>query len=246
MAETLDFSQRANLEEEIDGPCSEEELSRCLRHLAVVNRLVYAHGPIFGWLEKIATSKVMKARATPLRIVDVGCGYGDMLRRIERWATRRGVAVALTGVDINAVGLSAARKATSPASKIAWVHGDATTCAETAECDLIIASGMTHHLTEAELVRLLEWMERSAQVGWFICDLHRMPVPYAIFDWAMRGPWWHRFIRPDGLRSIRRSFRAEDWQRLCAAAEVPPEMVEIQEYWPARLCVERTVRVSAS
>jgi SAM-dependent methyltransferase len=239
MAERLDLSQRAELEEEIDGPCAYEDLRDCLRDLALVNRLVFAHRPILDWLDRVADSPPGSHAARPLRIVDVGCGYGDMLRRIEGWAAHRRLAVELIGVDINANGLRAARESTPPASAIRWVLGDATTSAETADADVIIASGMTHHLTETELVHLLEWMERTARVGWYVCDLHRMPMPYRIFNLAMRGPWWHRFIRPDGLRSIRRSFLAEDWQRICAEAGLK-ELVAIREYKPARLCVERT------
>jgi hypothetical protein len=55
----------------------------------------------------------------------------------------------------------------------------------------------------------------------------------------MRGPWWHRFIRPDGLRSIRRSFLSEDWQRMCLAAGLNLRDVQIEERRPARLCVGR-------
>jgi hypothetical protein len=43
----------------------------------------------------------------------------------------------------------------------------------------------------------------------------------------------------DGPVSIRRSFVAEDWKNLCAAAEVAAEAVSIREYRPARLCVGR-------
>jgi SAM-dependent methyltransferase len=237
MAERPDFSQRAELEEQMDGPCSYEELRDCLRHLAWVNRLTRAHRPVMQWVERVAQAQ--SGRDRPLRIVDVGCGYGDMLRRIERWAERRGVAVELVGVDVNANSVRAAREATPAASRIQWLIGDVYTCEAAAGTDLVTASGMTHHLAEAEIVRLLEWMERTARVGWLVVDLHRKPVPYRVFDVAMRGPWWHRFIRPDGLRSIRRSFLAEDWQRMCSAAGLEAGAVEIREHKPARLWVQR-------
>jgi SAM-dependent methyltransferase len=239
MHERLDFYQRAQLEEEIDGPCEYEDLRDCLRDLALVNRLVFTHRPIMRWLDRTIASLPPRNPALPLRIVDVGCGYGDMLRRIEQWAATRKIAVDLIGVDINANGLRAAREATPAKSCIRWIHADATTCAETSESDIILASAMTHHLGEDELVSLLEWMERSTRVGWMICDLHRKPVPYRIFSIAMRGPWWHRFIRPDGMRSIRRSFLADDWKRICALAGLNANGVAIREYRPARLCVER-------
>ena len=97
----------------MDGPCSYEELRDCLRHLAWVNRLTRAHRPVMLWMERVATGAERCAHDRPLKIVDVGCGYGDMLRRIERWAGRRGVAVELVGVDVNANAVRAAREATA-------------------------------------------------------------------------------------------------------------------------------------
>src|SRR5689334_20915335 len=88
MADILDFSRRAQLNEEMDGPCSYEELRRCLAHLAVVNRLTLAHRHTLRWLERTVES-VKPSRHAPqsaLRLLDIGCGYGDMLRKIERWA----------------------------------------------------------------------------------------------------------------------------------------------------------------
>jgi SAM-dependent methyltransferase len=246
MADPPDFSQRAELEECMDGPCSYEELRDCLRHLAWVNRLTRAHRPVMQWVERVANSiqsqhpksESPDTRHPPLKIVDVGCGYGDMLRRIDRWAAQRGVAVELVGVDVNANAVRAAREAT-PAGSITWVHGDVCVCPETAGADLVAATGMMHHLAEAEIVRLLEWMEWTARVGWFIVDLHRKPAPYRVFSALMHGGWWHPFIRTDGLASIRRSFLAEDWRRMCSAAGLDAGAVAIREHRPARLCVER-------
>jgi hypothetical protein len=69
-------------------------------------------------------------------------------------------------------------------------------------------------------------------------------MPYRIFDVMTRFGRWHRFIRQDGLASIRRSFLAEDWERMCAAAGLDASVVTIAEYKPARLCVERTMPVA--
>jgi SAM-dependent methyltransferase len=246
MADTLDFSRRADLVEEMDRPCSYEDLSLCLRDLALVNWLTGAHRPVMKWLDEV-TGTVAARRFTsadadagrPLKIVDVGSGYGDMLRRIERWARRRGVGVELVGIDVNANSIRAAREATPAGSAIQWVHGDVYSCAEAAQADVFTVSGVAHHLTDEEIVRLLAWMEQKSQVGWFIVDLHRKPVPYRVFGGMMRGPWWHRFIRTDGLRSLRRSFLEQDWARLCAAAGLGAEHVEIREHRPARLFVAR-------
>ncbi|GAC1422758.1 MAG: class I SAM-dependent methyltransferase [Acidobacteriaceae bacterium] len=232
----LDFSRRADLEELMDRPCPYEELRACLHDLSWVNRLTSAYRPTMLFLERLREQARQQKR--PLRIVDVGCGYGDTLRHIERWAAQRGFAVSLVGADLNPNAIRAAREATSPESSIEWFAGDVTECPAAAEADVVVTSLVTHHLREPEIVALLQWMERTARVGWFICDLHRKPIPYHLFSLLMRGPWWHRFIRHDGMASIRRSFLHDDWERMCASAGVGPSVV-IREYRPARLCVEQ-------
>jgi SAM-dependent methyltransferase len=232
----LDFSRRAELDELMDGPCSYEELRACLRDIARVNRLTMAYRPTMDWLDGVARAASLSG---PLRIVDVGCGYGDMLRRIDRWAARRGLAVELIGVDLNADAVHAAREATAAGSKIIWIAGDVYPCAEAAEADVVISSLLTHHLGEGEIVGFLRWMERTARLGWFVNDLHRQAVPYYVFRAIAAVAGWHRFVRHDGPVSIRRSFVAEDWRRMCDAAGLDLRAVTIEEYRPARLCVGR-------
>ena len=246
MAERLDFSRRPELEEQMDGPCSYEELRGCLRDLAVVNRLTLAHRPTMLWLKEILSPTSQSRNlgrsdgaARAVKLVDVGCGYGDLLRKIERWAGECSVRVELVGVDVNANAVRAAREATPAASRIQWVVGDARACAETQGADIVTMTTVMHHLSEEEIVQMLQWMERETRLGWMVNDLHRMPMPYRLFNVAARGPWWHRFIRPDGLASIRRSFVEEDWERMCAAAGLGFSEVEIRAHRPARLVVSR-------
>jgi len=242
MFEPPDFSERAQLDELMDAPCSYEVLRGCLRDIARVNRLTLAYWPTVEFLERVVETASSSDR--PLRIVDVGCGYGDMLRRVERWAAKRGIAAALTGVDLNADAVRAAGEATAAASKIErgrieWVAGDVYSCAAAEEADVVISSLLTHHLAETEIVRFLGWMERTARRGWFVNDLHRQAVPYYVFRAVAALAGWHEFVRHDGPVSIRRSFVAEDWRRMCAAAGLDAGAVEIREHRPARLCVGR-------
>lgn len=233
----LDFSRRAELVELMEQPCSYEELRACLHDIARVDRVTFAYRPTISWLEKLMAAHPESTR--PLRVVDVGCGYGDMLRRIHSWAAKRGNAVELTGIDLNPDAIRAAREATPPAQRIEWIVGDALSDAATGKIDVVVSSLLTHHLTDSQIVQFVQWMERTARRGWFINDLHRRPVPYHLFRLLARFTNWHRFVKNDGPVSIRRSFVVEDWQRLCAAAELAAESVSIQEYRPARLCVGR-------
>ena len=221
----------------MDEPCSYEELRACLHDIARVNRLTFAHRPTIAWLGEILTAR--PASSALLRIVDVGCGDGDMLRQIDAWAAGHGIVVALTGIDINANAIRAAKEATPSSQSIKWIVGDALSDSIAGEIDIAVCSLLTHHLTNQQIVEFLRWMEQRTRLGWFINDLHRQPVPYHLFRLLARFANWHPFVKNDGPVSIRRSFVAEDWKTLCADAGLPVESLLIREYRPARLCVGR-------
>jgi SAM-dependent methyltransferase len=225
------------LEELMDQPCSYEELRACLHDIARVNRLTFAHRPTLSWLAEVVAARQTDAR--PLRVIDVGCGYGDTLRLIDDWAARRGIAVVLTGIDLNGDAIRAATEATPSSRKIEWKVGDALSGSLNTDTDVVISSLLTHHLDNAQIVRFLRWMEEIAQRGWFINDLHRQPVPYHLFRLWARFASWHPFVKYDGPVSIRRSFVVEDWRLLCAAAELTEDNISIRECRPARLCIGR-------
>lgn len=233
----VDFSLRAELTEMMDEPCSYEDFRACLRDIARVNRVTFAHWPTLSWLGELVEAGPDLAR--PLRIVDVGCGDGDMLRRIHTWAGRRGIPVKLTGIDLNPDAIRAAKQATPPGQEVEWILGDALSDVVTGEIDVIVCSLLTHHLTNPQIVQFLRWMERSVRYGWFVNDLHRKPVPYHLFRLMARFTNWHPFVKNDGPVSIRRSFVVEDWRSLCAGSGLAAESVSIKEYRPARLCVGR-------
>ena len=233
--EALDFSLRAELTELMDEPCSREVLRSCLRDLARVNRWFLGYRPVLRWLEGISRGR----RNEPLRILDVGCGYGDGLRRVERWARKRRISVELTGLDLNADTIAIAREATPQDSTIRWVPGNVFGYAPPNSPHLVVSSLFTHHLGEQDVVRFLQWMENCAEVGWFINDLSRAPIPYHLFLWFSKAVRLHPFVQHDGPVSFRRAFVEDDWRRLCTAAGLKPNQFAILGYKPARLCVSR-------
>jgi SAM-dependent methyltransferase len=235
-SDEIDFGHRAQFTEIMDEPCSRDELRACLRDLARLNRWFLAYRPLLDWLGAIAPSSSDR----PLHILDVACGYGDTLRRIERWARTRGIAVELTGFDLNPDAIAIAAEATPSTSVIRWVVSDVFRFQPDKPVHFIVSSLFTHHLSEADVVRFVQWMELKSKMGWFINDLSRAAIPYHLLRIFSKIAGLHHFVQHDGPVSIARSFVPEDWQRICAAAGLRPGDISIQPVWPARLCVSRS------
>jgi len=233
----IDFSRRVSpreLPELMDGDCSYEDFRGCLRSLEQVNRWLLGYRPTLAWLGRLP-----RGLRDLIHIVDLGSGGGDLLRQIAGWAQRRGIAVQLTGIDLNPYAARAAMDSTPKQLGIAWVTGDALVYRPEKPVDIVVSSLTAHHLEDEEIIALLLWMEATAQVGWFINDLERSERSCRMFGWLAGVVGWHRFVRHDGPVSFRRAFREEDWVRLLAAAEVPREVVTVEHWRPGRLCVGR-------
>ncbi len=143
------FARRSSETEWMDTETvSAEEFARCLGDLATVNRLTLAHRPTLAWLARA----VGEARAFSL--LDVGYGHGDMLRAIARWAARRGKQAGLSGVDLDPSSALAARAATPDDLAITYHTGNVFDFRPASPPDFIISSLFTHHLTDAQVVRV--------------------------------------------------------------------------------------------
>jgi SAM-dependent methyltransferase len=238
----IEFELRVSpreLPELMDGDCSYEDFRDCLRSLEQINRWLLGYRPTLAWLKRLPPALRDPALRDPLHVVDVGCGGGDLLRQIAGWARKRGIAVELTGIDLNPHAARAAAESTPREFGIAWVSGNALVYRPEKPVDIVVSSLTAHHLEDDEIVALQRWMEATAQAGWFINDLERSEWSCRMFGWVERMAGWHRFVRHDGPVSFRRAFRKEDWVRLLTAAGVPRQAVTAERWLPGRLCVGR-------
>jgi SAM-dependent methyltransferase len=226
-------AQPAELPELMDGPCRREDLRACLRDLARVNQWLGGYRPTFEWLNTFAETR------EPLRILDVGCGDGEALRRIARWAKKNRLDVQLIGLDLNADTIGIAKEATPLECGVEFVAGNVFDYEPQEPVDLIVSSLFAHHLSDEEIVRFVGWMETHARLGWFVNDLSRAATPYRLFKLLAKMTRRHRIVQHDGPVSVARAFRANDWRRLCAAAGLAEGEFSILSYVPARLCVAR-------
>lgn len=201
--------------------------------LARVNVVTMAGRPTLDFLARATRGM------TSFRLLDVGFGDGDMLRRIARWAAKRGIRAELTGVDLNPRSEMAARAHTPPDLPIRWITGDYADHAEDSahRWDFIVSSLVAHHMTHGQLVDFLRFMEAKAAKGWLINDLHRHGFAHAGFPLLARLFGWHPIVRHDGRLSIARSYRPGEWPPILAAAGI--DHARVARVFPFRLCVKR-------
>lgn len=224
------LESRAIAEELMDDPALDPSIyAAVMEDLAKVNRMTMAYRPTLAFLDR-----ALGARAS-FRLLDVGYGGGDMLRRIAHWAQRRGVRAELVGVDLNPRSETAARAKTPDSMPIRYVTGDYASF-EVAEFDMIISSLVAHHMSRDEILAFLAYMDSHAAVGWLVNDLHRHVFAWLGFPLLAALMRWHPIVRHDGTLSVARSYRPHEWAPLLAEACIGNARVYRQ--FPFRLCVE--------
>ena len=221
---------RSRAEEQMDSAALDAATyAAVLRDLKRVNAVTLAARPTLDFLGRVLAGR------RRFRLLDVGFGHGDMLRRIARWARRRGLEAELVGVDLNPNSAAVARAATPADLAIDYRTGDYADVE--GEIDVVVSSLVAHHMSDAQLAAFLRFMEARSARGWMVNDLHRHAFAYAGYPLLARLLGVHRIVREDGQLSIARAFRPAEWQAILAAAGIA-EATVVRRF-PFRLCVER-------
>jgi len=212
-----------------DPACDSHALERTYHQFRLVNQLVA------GW------RAVYRRRLRPLlrtgrtvRLLDVGSGGGDVPRALAAWAHRDGLDLDVTAIDPDprAYDFAAGRL---PVPGVRFRRAaSAELVAEGERFDVVTSNHVLHHLAPAELDGLLADSAALATTLVVHDDIARSRRAYAAFAVATlplaAAPAARRsFVRPDGLLSIRRSYRAAE-----LAAVVPPSWT-VERLFPCRL-----------
>ncbi len=214
---SIDLTHRGEQAEWLDGSeVNPVELENVLRDLARFNGTFLGHYPLIRWLSRA----VRATPVGPLTVVDVGCGYGDLLRAIRQWSRRRTVELNLVGIDLNPETIRIAQAATDPADRIEFRRMNIFELGSSMPVDFIISSLVAHHLSDREITEFLRLMERVARRGWLICDLQRHRFLYHFIGLTAKLARLHPVIAHDGQISVARSLTRREWEERIAEAGI--------------------------
>jgi ubiquinone/menaquinone biosynthesis C-methylase UbiE len=204
------FSHRATDPELMDDlSLSGEALRRNLVELEKINYWLGGYQVVTDALESLSLPG--QAAPRPLTLADLGCGGGDTLRAIARWAKKKKIPLNLMGFDANAFMVAYATQKCRPFNNI-------TICQENIfapgfqgrQFDVIICSLFCHHFTSEELTGLFRQLHSQARTALIINDLHRHPLAYYAIKWLTRLLPCSYLVRHDAPLSVLRAFRRSE------------------------------------
>jgi 2-polyprenyl-3-methyl-5-hydroxy-6-metoxy-1,4-benzoquinol methylase len=199
-----------HLRELMDDPhCDPEKLQATLRRFGTINRLISGWGTVY----RHRLAPFLRTLDRPARVLDLGSGGGDVVMRLASLAANDGLTVEWVGADPDARALRAASARVLP-TNVSFVAADSTELLARGErFDAVISNHVLHHLDAQSLT---SFAAASAELSTGLVlhsDIARGRTAYALYAVGITPFAPGTFLRTDGLRSIRRSYRVDELKR---------------------------------
>jgi len=188
-----------------------ELLANTLDQLAKINQWLGGNSITLSGLKQIVKNE---PKNKPITIVDLGCGNGDMLRKVADYGKKEGYYFELIGIDANEYTVNYAKKLSQNYDEISYLQQDVFSDEfEGLTYDIVLSTLFLHHFTEDKIVDLLALLLKRANLVIIVNDLHRHPIAYYLFKLlclVIQNP----MVKEDGLISILRGFKRVDLERI--------------------------------
>ncbi|TVP79774.1 MAG: methyltransferase domain-containing protein [Gemmatimonadales bacterium] len=239
-----------DLVEWMDRPdCDPERLEATYGHFRWVNRRLGRWWTVYRrWVRPVLRREAGDHRGVEgcergpvLRILDVGSGGGDIARALLHWGQADGFRVEVTGIDPDPRALRWARSSGTAPDEVGprpdFRQAMASDLLQGGErFHVVVSNHVLHHLEDPEVRAFLSELEGLALRRVVVTDIERSPMGYQLFRVVSALPRFRdSYVRPDGLLSIRRSFRARE------LARVSPPGWTVRRLVPFRLVALRDV-----
>jgi 2-polyprenyl-3-methyl-5-hydroxy-6-metoxy-1,4-benzoquinol methylase len=144
-------------------------------------------------------------------IVDVGCGNGDMLRRLADFGFQNNLNLQLIGIDANRFTVNYAADLSRKYSNITYRCEDVfDESFSEMKYDIVLCTLILHHFKNEDIIKLLALFNKNSKLGFVINDLHRNTVAYRLFQALCFVFRLNEMSRKDGLTSILRGFKKHE------------------------------------
>jgi hypothetical protein len=208
MRKWINTKFRTNVEEimddfSIDGALLQDTLDK----LATINKWLGGNVSTINGIKKLLKDQPKEKN---IKIIDLGCGGGDILRDIAKFGQKGGYNFELIGIDANKNATDYATLLSSNHSNIRFVHCDVFSEEfKLMEYDIVITTLFLHHFKENQLLDLMDYLLTKSNIGLVVNDLHRHRLAYYLFKF-ITIPIKNKMITEDGLTSVLRGFKRRE------------------------------------
>jgi SAM-dependent methyltransferase len=235
---TQSLSGRCEAQEWMDEPSQPaSDLAASLRDIQKVNRFLGGTAVTLRHLKRLLRDTPPQ---TPITLLDLATGSGDIPRAAVRWGRRHGFRFQIIALDFSPTVLETARSESKGYPEMEFVQGDARrTGYEDSSFDIVTCNMSLHHFGPEEAVQVLREMDRLSRYGFIVNDLRRS-------RWAWLGIWLltrvlpaNRLTRHDGPLSTLRAYTPSELRELAALAGLPHANVYTHLFSRMALVVEK-------
>ncbi len=211
----IDLALPVNEPEIMDSfACSKEDLEGALNFLKITNRFFGGSRVILRHLDKFSVNWNKNKK---IKILDAGCGAGDLSLAVHRWAQQRGFIVQITGVEMVPQIAELARTHTQGIHGIRIVEDDVLNGPNPDRFDYVFASLFLHHIPPERQVEALQKIDSLATKGLILSDLERSHSGFYCVSLLSRLIG-NKVVRHDGPLSVRRAFTLTELNFLAKAS----------------------------
>jgi 2-polyprenyl-3-methyl-5-hydroxy-6-metoxy-1,4-benzoquinol methylase len=155
-----------------------------------------------------------KPKNKAYRIIDLGCGHGDILRLVADFGRKQGYDFELIGIDANQDAIDYANELSENYPELTFRNEDIFSKEfQNIEFDIALTTLFLHHFKEEEILKVLSNLSTKATLGVVVNDLQRSEIAYGLFK-LLSIVISNYMIKQDGLTSILRAFKREDLERI--------------------------------
>jgi 2-polyprenyl-3-methyl-5-hydroxy-6-metoxy-1,4-benzoquinol methylase len=210
-----DFTYRSTRSEMMDDfLLGREVIGPVMDELEVINRFLGGYQVFYDAFSQIQLDPGM-------RISDWGCGGGDSLRELARWARQKSLPLSFVGIDATKTAVEYAREHSVHYPEISYLHYDVMDQRMAGErFDVVISSLFTHHFTDKEWVGLISRMYHCAEHAVIINDLHRHWFAYHAIGLLTGLFSRSEMVRHDSRLSVLRGFRRLELEAMLREAGI--------------------------
>lgn len=213
-----------------------EDIKQNMKELNFINTWLGGHDITIAGFKKLLDS--INEKNKTYTICEIGCGGGDNLLAINKWAGKNGYTIKLVGIDKKKECIDYAREKI-PEKNFHWF------CTSYEEADLsslqpdfIFSSLFCHHFTNKELAFMMKWMQSNSRSGFFINDLHRHFLAFFSIKGLTKLFSKSYLVKHDAPISVTRGFTKQDWQNIMDASGIKHYSIE----WKWAFCWLITVK----